>query len=29
MSNLTAFGGPIEVDPSTAIGYSLYTDRYR
>lgn len=29
MRNLTAFGGPIEVDPSTAIGYSLYTDRYR
>lgn len=29
MANLTAFGGPLDgVDPSTPIGYSLYTDRY-
>lgn len=28
LGNLTAFGGPIDVDPSTAIGYALYTDKY-
>ena len=28
--NITALGGPLDgVDPSTAIGYSLYTDRFR
>ena len=28
MENSIAFGGPIDIDPSTAIGYSLYTDKY-
>lgn len=29
LGHLTAFGGPLDgVDPSTAIGYSLYTDKF-
>lgn len=28
LANFSAFGGPIGIDPSTAIGYSLYTDKY-
>jgi hypothetical protein len=27
LANYTAFGGPIDIDPSTPIGYSIYTDR--
>lgn len=26
--NFQAYGGPVEVDPSTAIGYAMYTDKY-
>lgn len=28
LANFSAFGGSIDLDPSTAIGYSLYTDKY-
>ena len=28
LANYAAFGGPIDIDPSTAIGYSLYTDKF-
>lgn len=27
LANYSAFGGPIDIDPSTPIGYSIYTDR--
>ena len=27
-NTIIALGGPIDIDPSTAIGYSLYTDKY-
>ena len=28
LANYTAFGGPIDIDPSTPIGYSIYTDKF-
>lgn len=28
LQNYAAFGGPIDIDPSTAIGYSIYTDKF-
>jgi hypothetical protein len=28
LQTYAAYGGPIDVDPSTAIGYSIYTDKF-